>query len=59
MTTTAQLGRFFQEIGRPAPGARPLPPPGQADIERVLSVAKRYGHWMATPAENASAGLLI
>jgi quercetin dioxygenase-like cupin family protein len=59
VTTTSQLGRFFQEIGRPAPGARPLPPPGQAELDRVLRVAQRYGHWMATPAENASVGLLI
>lgn len=38
--TTARLGRWFQEVGRPATST-PLPPaPG--DLARVLEVSTRY-----------------
>jgi quercetin dioxygenase-like cupin family protein len=59
VTTTATLGRFFEEAGRPmeddAVGSTPSP----ADLERLHRVAAKYGHWLATPAENAEVGISI
>jgi mannose-6-phosphate isomerase-like protein (cupin superfamily) len=43
--TTQRLGRFFREAGP------------EAELERFLAVAERYGYWNATPAENAAVGL--
>jgi quercetin dioxygenase-like cupin family protein len=56
ITTTPKLGRFFQEIGRPAAGAPPAPPTPE-DVGRFVQVAARYGYWMASPEENAAAGI--
>jgi quercetin dioxygenase-like cupin family protein len=55
ITTTARLGRIFQEIGRPATGA-PLPMTPE-DVARFVAVAAKYGHWRATPEENAAVGI--
>jgi mannose-6-phosphate isomerase-like protein (cupin superfamily) len=44
ITTTVRIGRFFQEIAG-------------APLEEFIAVAERYGHWLATPEENAAVGL--
>ena len=58
-TTTATLGQFFLEIGRPMRPGMPLPAPTPADLERFKAVAAQYGHWLATPTENAAVGLSV
>ncbi|MBX9910798.1 MAG: cupin domain-containing protein [Beijerinckiaceae bacterium] len=56
IVTTSGLGRFFHEIGRPVseiePGA-----PSPEDVQRFLERAVAHGHWIGSPADNASAGL--
>jgi quercetin dioxygenase-like cupin family protein len=50
---TAGLGAFFLEAGVPVlPGeAAPTGPPSQAEIERILAVARKHGHrFLAPPA---------
>ncbi len=46
VTATAGLGAFFEEAGIPiAPGTSPpTGPPSAADVERVLTIARKYGH---------------
>jgi quercetin dioxygenase-like cupin family protein len=53
--TTARLGRFFEEIGRPVTGV-PQPPSPQ-DVERFVATAIRYGYVLGTPEENAAVGI--
>jgi quercetin dioxygenase-like cupin family protein len=55
--TTAKLGRFFEEIGRPLlPGQQPAAPTPD-ELEKFVQIAVRYGYWLATPDENAAAGV--
>ena len=49
LCTPGGLERMFVELGRPAP-ERTLPPPEAPDVDRVVSVAARFGaellpHW--------------
>lgn len=46
VTGTAGLGAFFEEAGIPITTETPRPtgPPSPAEIERVLSIARKYGH---------------
>ncbi len=53
VVSTARIGAFFREIGRPLDAG---PPTGEA-LRHFSSTADRYGHWNATPAENAAVGL--
>jgi quercetin dioxygenase-like cupin family protein len=55
MITTKRMGRFFQEVGRPAASA--AQPPTSAELARFAAVSARYGYWNATPEENAAAGI--
>jgi quercetin dioxygenase-like cupin family protein len=57
IVTTARLGRFFQEIGRPVVGA--LAPPTAAEIGRFTEVAVSYGYVLGTPEENAAVGITM
>jgi hypothetical protein len=59
ITTGSRLGRFFQEVGRPVQAGATPQPPSPADLERFARAAARYGHWLASPAENAAAGIAI
>jgi len=59
VTTSATLGRFFEEAGRPMEDDVVVSAPSPADVERLQRVAAKYGHWLATPAENAAVGLTI
>jgi len=55
ITTTTKLGRFFQEAGRPVTGTpQPVTP---EDLAHFLAIATTYGHWNATPEENAAVGI--
>lgn len=58
IVTTARLGRFLGEVGTPvAPGQPSKWPPEEEAVRRLLATAERYGHWNATPEENAAVGL--
>ncbi|WP_454754238.1 cupin domain-containing protein [Cupriavidus necator] len=59
VTTTAVLGRFFEEIGRPvSANDEPMPPTPEA-IQYFVATAIRSGYWLATPEENAAVGLAV
>jgi quercetin dioxygenase-like cupin family protein len=53
--TTARLGRFFREVGRPVTGSPEPPAPG--DVAQFIAVATRYGHTLGTPEQNAAVGI--
>jgi len=55
--TSAALGRFFEEAGRPMEDDVVGRTPSAADVERLQRVAAKYGHWLATPAENGAVGI--
>jgi quercetin dioxygenase-like cupin family protein len=57
ITTTSKLGRFFQEIGRPVPPRANGNPPGPERLQQLIRTSERYGYWLATPEENAAAGI--
>jgi uncharacterized RmlC-like cupin family protein len=60
IVTTARLGRFLREVGtRIEPGQPGSWPPTKEAARRLLATAERYGHWNATPAENAQHGLQL
>jgi quercetin dioxygenase-like cupin family protein len=53
--TTRRMARFFQETGRPlASAAQPVAP---EELARFAAIAASYGHWLATPEENAAVGI--
>jgi hypothetical protein len=55
IVTTARLGRFFEEIGRPVTDS-PIPPtPGE--LARFVETSMKYGYVLATPEENAAVGI--
>jgi quercetin dioxygenase-like cupin family protein len=59
VTTTAKLGRFFEDVGRPvATETKPLPPTPE-ELQHFAATAIRYGYWLATPEENAAVGLTL
>jgi quercetin dioxygenase-like cupin family protein len=53
--TTARLGQFFQEAGRPAAGSSR--PPGPDEVARFLAICAEYGYSLGTPEENAAVGI--
>jgi quercetin dioxygenase-like cupin family protein len=53
--TTARLGKFLREIGRPV-AAAPEPPKPQ-EVARFVEVAAKYGYWLGTAEENAAVGI--
>ena len=59
ITTTSKLGRFFQEIGRPMPQGPNGNPPSPDQVQHLVRTSERYGYWLATPEENAAAGITI
>jgi quercetin dioxygenase-like cupin family protein len=55
--TTARLGRFFQEIGRPVTS---MPaPPSPEELEHFVNVAIKYGYILGSAEENATVGITI
>jgi quercetin dioxygenase-like cupin family protein len=59
VVTTARLGQFFLEIGRPLKAGEQLPPPSPEDLQHFLEATNRYGHWLADAEENAAAGIKV
>jgi quercetin dioxygenase-like cupin family protein len=57
ITTTSKLGRFFQEIGRSTTRGARLSPPSPAELQHFARTSERYGYWLASSEENASAGI--
>ena len=55
IVTTARLGRFFTEIGRPVTEA--LQPPTPEELAHFAVMSTKYGHVLATPEENAAYGI--
>ena len=54
IVTTRRMGRFFQEVGRPAENAVP---PSPEDVACFADLAATYGYSLATPEENAAVGI--
>ena len=60
IASTAQIGRFFRELGAPvAPGSPPSGPPSADRVQRFLATSARYGYWNASPEENARVGIAL
>lgn len=59
ITTTAKLGGFFQEIGRPIDPGAPTTPPTPDDFQRLVRVAAKYEYWTGSPTENAAVGIFL
>ena len=59
IVTTVTLGRFFQEVGRPAePNTSPVAP-SENDVRHFQETAGQYNHWVASPEENAAVGIVL
>lgn len=59
VTTSSRLGRFFKEAGRKLKPGLLYPPPSQEELQQFIKTAKRYGHWLASPEENAEFGISL
>ena len=57
VTTTAKLGRFFQELGRPVSPGAPAPVPTPEDLQNLMRLAAKYDCWIGRPEENAVFGI--
>lgn len=55
VVTTAQLGRFFLEIGRPVTAE--LRPRTPEEVARFVETSISYGYVLGTPEENAAVGI--
>ena len=53
-----RLGRFLREISRPAETAS-QGAPKPADFQRLLEIARAYGYWVGSPADNAAVGISL
>lgn len=53
IVTTARLGRFFEEAGRPVTGA----PPPPAQLADFMAKSLEYGYVLSSPEENAAYGI--
>jgi quercetin dioxygenase-like cupin family protein len=58
IASTVKMGKFFNEIGRPADSVPPGPPEPEA-LQRFVEVAIAYGYWLGTPGDNAAIGLSL
>jgi quercetin dioxygenase-like cupin family protein len=59
IVTSTRLGQFFRDACRPLGEDEPTRPPMPEDLARFTQVAKTYGHWLASPQENAAVGILM
>jgi quercetin dioxygenase-like cupin family protein len=57
IVTTARLGRFFAEVGRPVTDA--LGPPTAEEVANFIAVSEKYGYVLGTPEENAAVGITM
>jgi len=53
--TPAGMERMFAEIGTPATSGEPAPPPSQADVAKLMSVADKYQFELLPPAQSHAA----
>jgi quercetin dioxygenase-like cupin family protein len=53
--TTARLGQFFQEAGRPV--AAVTQPPSPQELARFVDTAGKYGYQLGTREQNAAVGI--
>ena len=53
-----RLGRFLRAISRPAETASQSAPK-PADFQRLLEIARAYGYWTGSPADNAAVGISL
>jgi len=53
--TTARLGRFFEEVGRPVTDE--YQPPTAEEVARFVALSVEYGYRLATAEENAAYGI--
>jgi quercetin dioxygenase-like cupin family protein len=59
LVTTVRLARFFHEAAAPDGPGGPGPSPSDDAVRHFAETAARYGHWLATPEENAAVGLHV
>lgn len=59
IATTARLGEFFAEIGRPIKAGAVAEPPTEEAVGHFLDTARRYGHWTGTPDDNAAVSIML
>jgi quercetin dioxygenase-like cupin family protein len=57
IVTTARLGRFFAEVGRPV--TESLAPPTAEELANFIAVSERYGYVLGTPEENVAVGITM
>ena len=57
LVTTARLGRFFQEVSKPA--TEPPQPPTPDDVARLVAMSSTYGYTLGTPEENHAVGIQL
>jgi quercetin dioxygenase-like cupin family protein len=57
IVTTARLGRFFEEVGRPVTDALRTPTP--EDVANFVAVSERYGYVLGTAEQNAAVGITM
>jgi mannose-6-phosphate isomerase-like protein (cupin superfamily) len=55
IVTTARLGQFFEEIGRPVTDS--LAPPTPDELAHFLETSAEYGYLLGTSEENAAVGI--
>ncbi|MCL2396154.1 MAG: cupin domain-containing protein [Acidimicrobiaceae bacterium] len=55
--TTARIGHFFQDVGRPVTG--PPEPPDPDQLANFVAAVARHGYTLATPEENAAVGIQL
>ncbi|MDT5279852.1 MAG: hypothetical protein QOJ20_1047, partial [Mycobacterium sp.] len=55
--TTARMGRFFQEVGRPVDGS--LAPPTPAELAHFVDAAVSFGYILGSREENAAVGITV
>jgi quercetin dioxygenase-like cupin family protein len=60
LTTTAKMGRFFQEVGEEVDKTASESPMQHLPerLQRFAEASTRYGYWLAGPRINAELGLL-
>ena len=54
-----ELYSFFRELARPFDPNSPPSPPTPEQMQQLISVAKKYGYWLASRHENAAIGISL
>ena len=57
IVTTARLGQFFLDVGRPITDAPAIPT--EAELAHFLAKSAEYGYVLGTPEENAAYGIEV